>query len=403
MKYSKEEVMQYIAEEDVKFIRLAFCDVFGNQKNISIMPGELPRAFEYGIAFDASAVRGFGDESRSDLFLHPDPETLMWLPWRPEHGKVVRMFCDITYPDGRPFECDARALLKRAVSDAKGAGYEFFFGAEQEFYLFELDENNMPTKIPYDRAGYMDIAPDDRGENIRREVCLTLEQMGITPESSHHEEGPGQNEIDFRYDGALAAADNVMTFQNVVRIVARRNGLYADFSPKPLEDKPGNGFHINMSVSPDKASENLCRMIAGVLERVVPMSAFLCPTEDSYRRLGVMKAPRYVSWSGENRSQLVRIPAAVGEYRRAELRMADPGANPYIAFALAIWAGLEGLSEGLDLPKPANVNLFTADSDTLSGYKMLPASLSEAKRIAADDGFIKAHIPQAILDIYCNC
>ena len=402
MKYSKEEVMQYVAEEDVKFIRLAFCDVFGNQKNISVMPGELPRAFDSGIAFDASAVRGFGDESRSDLFLHPDPETLTWLPWRPEHGKVVRMFCDITYPDGRPFECDTRALLKRAVADAKDAGYEFFFGAEQEFYLFELDEKGESTKIPYDRAGYMDIAPDDRGENIRREVCLTLEQMGITPESSHHEEGPGQNEIDFKYADALTAADNVMTFRNVVRIVARRNGLFADFSAKPLADEPGNGFHINMSVSPDKSSENLCRMIAGVLDNVIPMSAFLCPTEDSYRRLGVMKAPRYVSWSGENRSQLVRIPAAVGEYRRAELRMADPAANPYIAFALAIRAGLDGLENELDLPKPANVNLFTADAETLSGYEKLPGSLAAAKRAAAGDGFIKANLPRAILDIYCN-
>ena len=402
MKYSKEEVMQYVAEEDVKFIRLAFCDAIGNQKNISIMPGELPRAFDTGIAFDASAVRGFGDESRSDLFLHPDPETLTWLPWRPEHGKVVRMFCDITYPDGRPFECDSRTLLKRAVADAESAGYKFSFGAEQEFYLFELDEAGAPTKTPYDRAGYMDIAPDDRGENIRREVCLTLEQMGITPESSHHEEGPGQNEIDFKYADALTAADNVMTLQNVVRIVARRNGLFADFSAKPLSDKPGNGFHINMSVSPDKASEKLCQMIAGVLDKVVQMSAFLCPTEDSYRRLGVMKAPRYVSWSSENRSQLVRIPAAVGEYRRAELRMADPSANPYIAFALAIWAGLDGLSNKLDLPNPANVNLFTADESTLKEYKRLPQSLEEAKRIAAADEFITAHIPETILDIYCK-
>ena len=402
MKYSKEEVMQYVAEEDVKFIRLAFCDVFGNQKNISIMPGELSRAFEYGIAFDASAVRGFGSVERSDLFLHPDPETLTWLPWRPEHGKVVMMFCSITYPDGRPFECDTRNLLMRAVADAKAAGYEFFFGAEQEFYLFELDDENKPTKTPYDRAGYMDIAPEDLGENIRREVCLTLEQMGINPESSHHEEGPGQNEIDFRYDYALTAADNVMTFQNVVRNVAKRNGLFADFSPKPLDNEPGNGFHINMSVSPDKASENLCHMIAGVLEHVIPMSAFLCRTEDSYSRLGVMKAPRYVSWSGENRSQLVRIPAAIGEYRRAELRMADPSANPYIAFALAIYAGLDGLRKKLDLPRPANVNLFTADADALSEYEKLPADLSEAKRIASDDEFIKAHIPQAILDIYCN-
>ncbi|MBR6917120.1 MAG: type I glutamate--ammonia ligase, partial [Clostridia bacterium] len=263
-------------------------------------------------------------------------------------------------------------------------------------------DKNDPTKIPYDKAGYMDIAPDDRGENIRREVCLTLEQMGIIPESSHHEEGPGQNEIDFRYADALAAADNVITFQNVVRIVARRNGLYADFSAKPLDGKPGNGFHINMSVSPDRASENLCRMIAGVLERVIPMSAFLCPTEASYRRLGVMKAPHYVSWSSENRSQLVRIPAALGEYRRAELRMADPCANPYLAFALAIWAGIEGLEKKLDLPSPANVNLFTADEATLSEYRSLPRDLAEAKKAALEDDFIKKYIPQKILDIYCK-
>ena len=402
MNYSKEEVMQYVREDDVKFIRLAFCDVFGKQKNISIMPDELPRAFEHGIAFDASAIAGFGDEAHSDLFLRPDPSTLTGLPWRPEHGKVVRMFCNITYPDGRPFECDTRALLSRTVADASAAGYKFFFGAEQEFYLFELDESGEPTRKPYDKAGYMDIAPDDRGENIRREICLTLEQMGITPESSHHEEGPGQNEIDFKYADALTAADNVITFQNVVRIVARRNGLFADFSPKPLEDAPGNGFHINMSVSPDKSSENLCRMIAGVLGRVVPICAFLCPTEDSYRRLGVMKAPGYVSWSSENRSQLVRIPAALGEYRRAELRMADPGANPYVAFTLAIRAGLEGIKNGLDLPSPANVNLFKADEATLSGYERLPRSLADAKRIAASDAFIKENLPEKILEIYCS-
>ena len=190
MKYSKEEVKQYVVEEDVKFIRLAFCDVFGRQKNISIMPDELDRAFTYGIAFDASAVAGFGDEAHSDLFLHPDPETLTWLPWRPEHGKVVRMFCSITYPDGKPFECDTRSLLKKAVSDAAEAGYTFYFGAEQEFYLFELDEKNKPTKTPYDRAGYMDIAPEDKGENVRREICLTLEQMGIRPKAPTTRKAP---------------------------------------------------------------------------------------------------------------------------------------------------------------------------------------------------------------------
>ena len=402
MKYSKEEVLQYVAEEDVKFIRLAFCDVFGKQKNISIMPEELPRAFEHGIAFDASAIAGFGDETHSDLFLHPEPETLTWLPWRPEHGKVVRMFCSIRYPDGRPFECDTRSLLKKAIGDAAAAGLTFYFGAEQEFYLFELDDKNMPTKIPYDNAGYMDIAPEDKGENVRREICLTLEQMGIRPESSHHEEGPGQNEIDFRYTEALAAADNVMTFQTVVKTVARRNGLYADFSPKPLENAPGNGFHINCSVKPDAASENLCRMIAGVLDKAVPSTLFFNPSADSYARLGRMKAPRYVSWSAENRSQLIRIPAATGEFRRAELRSPDPTANPYIAFALIIWAGILGVKERAELPKPLDINLYKADKELLSTLKKLPSSLEEAKVSASSDAFIKKYIPSEILGIYCK-
>lgn len=399
MNYSKEEVMQYVAEEDVKFIRLAFCDVFGNQKNISIMPEELRRAFEYGIAFDASAIAGFGDEAHSDLFLHPEPETLTPLPWRPEHGRVVRMLCNITYPDGTPFECDTRNLLKKAISDAKAAGYEFYFGAEQEFYLFELDENNEKTDRTYDNAGYMDIAPADRGENIRREICLTLEQMGIRPESSHHEEGPGQNEIDFRYSDALDAADNAQTFRTVVRTVARRNGLFADFSPKPLVDKPGNGFHVNVSVKPC-SSGDFSGMVAGILERTSEMTAFLNPTEDSYRRLGQQKAPGYVSWSCENRSQLVRIPAAVGEFRRAELRSPDPTSNPYLAFALMIYAGLDGIKNRTTLPEPADINLFKANGETLSKYKKLPDNIASARQAAKESEFIKSHVPAPILEIY---
>ena len=402
MKYSREEVMQYVQEEDVKFIRLAFCDVFGKQKNISILPEELPRAFEYGIAFDASAIAGFGDESKCDLLLHPEPETLMLLPWRPEHGKVVRMFTYITYPDGSLFECDTRSLLKKAIEDAKKAGYSFSFGAEQEFYLFHLDENGKPTKLPYDNAGYMDIAPEDRGENIRREICLTLEQMAIRPESSHHEEGPGQNEIDFRYSDPLTAADNAMTFQTTVKTIAYRNGLWADFSAKPLDDAPGNGFHINMSVKPGEPSENLFYMIAGVLDKVEDMTAFLNPTDNSYRRFGQSKAPGYISWSEENRSQLVRIPAAVGKYRRAELRSPDPTANPYLAFALMIYAGLYGLQNQLDMPNAANINLYKADSETLTNLKKLPKDLATACKIASESEFIKTHIPDAILDIYCN-
>lgn len=403
MKYSNQEVMQYIHEEDVKFIRLAFCDVFGKQKNISIMPEELPRAFEYGIAIDASAIEGFGDETHSDLLLHPDADTLMPLPWRPEHGSVVRMFCTISYPDGKAFECDSRSILKQAVYDAQQAGYQFFFGSEQEFYLFNLDDNGNPTKEPYDCAGYMDIAPDDKGENIRREVCLTLEQMGIQPESSHHEEGPGQNEIDFRYSTPLNAADNAMTFQTVVKTVARHNGLYADFSPKPLKNKPGNGFHINMSVkASDDNSDNMPFIIAGILEKISDMTVFLNPLENSYKRFGHNKAPRYISWSGQNRSQLVRVPAALGEYKRAELRSPDPSANPYLAFALLIYAGLYGIQNKLELQKPADINLYTADSDTLSQFKQLPVNLKSACDAAAGSQFIKEHIPEAILNIYCS-
>ena len=402
MKYSKQEVMQYVQEEDVKFIRLAFCDVFGKQKNISIMPEELPRAFEYGIAIDASAIEGFGDETHSDLLLHPDADTLMPLPWRPEHGRVVRMFCTISYPDGRTFECDSRSILKQAVQDAEKAGFQFFFGAEQEFYLFNLDDNGNPTKEPYDNAGYMDIAPEDKGENIRREVCLTLEQMGIRPESSHHEEGPGQNEIDFRYSSPLAAADNAMTFQTVVKTVAHRNGLYADFSPKPLEDKPGNGFHINMSVKSSDNADNMNFMIAGILAKVAEMTIFLNPLESSYQRFGNNKAPRYISWSSENRSQLVRVPAAVGEYKRAELRSPDPAANTYLAFALMIYASLYGIQNKLELQDPADINLYKADADTLAKFEQLPENLKSACSLANNSDFIKEHIPGAILEIYCN-
>lgn len=402
MKYSKQEVMQYVQEEDVKFIRLAFCDVFGKQKNISIMPEELPRAFEYGIAIDASAIEGFGDETHSDLLLHPEADTLMPLPWRPEHGRVVRMFCNITYPDGRVFECDSRSILKQAVQDAEKAGYQFFFGAEQEFYLFTLDDNGLPTKKPYDNAGYMDIAPEDRGENIRREVCLTLEQMGIRPESSHHEEGPGQNEIDFRYSSPLIAADNATTFQNVVRTVAHRNGLYADFSPKPLSNKPGNGFHINISVKSSGNEDCMNYMIAGILAKISDMTAFLNPLESSYHRFGNHKAPKYISWSGENRSQLIRVPAAVGEYKRAELRSPDPAANSYLAFALMIYAGLYGIQNKLELHASCDINLYKADTDTLANYEQLPEDLKSACAIARCSDFIKKHIPDAILEIYCN-
>ncbi|MGM9975059.1 MAG: glutamine synthetase family protein [Clostridiaceae bacterium] len=401
MSYSAGEIIQYIEEEDVKFIRLAFCDVYGKQKNISIMQSEIDRAFEHGVAIDASAIFGFGEEVHSDLFLHPDPSTITVLPWRPEHGKVVRMFCDITYPDGRPFEKDTRRILKKAISTASEAGYSFFFGSEMEFYLFKTDDNGNPTKEPHDEAGYMDIAPEDKGENVRREICLTLEKMGIHPESSHHEEGPGQNEIDFRYSDPLTAADNAVTFCSVVRTIATLNGLYADFSPKPFKDKPGSGFHINVSVQGGEEAELLSYVISGILEKIIDMSIFLNPRESSYERFGSSKAPIYVTWSPENRSSLIRVPSALGEYKRVELRSPDPLANPYLAFALIIYAGLYGIQNKITLPKPVDINLFEAPSEALVKYNKLPENLSKAKKAARNSEFISKFLPLSLIDTYC--
>ena len=400
MVYEKEEILQYIIEEDVKFIRMTFCDVMGRLKNVSIMPDELDRAFDYGIAIDASAVAGFGGEVYSDLVLRPDASTLCILPWRPEHGRVVRMFCSVHYPDGRPFEADTRAILARAVEDARKEGYTFFFGPEMEFYLFRLDESGVPTKTPYDHAGYMDVAPEDKGENVRREACLTLEQMGIRPESSHHEEGPGQNEIDFRYADPITAADNAVTFKSVVATVAAGNGLCADFSPKPLPDAPGSGMHINLSVKSADGTDVMPQVMAGILAHAYELSVFLNPLESSYRRFGCRKAPRHISWSSENRSQLIRIPAASGEYRRAELRSPDPSCNPYLAFALLIYAGLDGIRCRLPLPAPADVNLFTAPESVTSQYRTLPANLDEAKQAARSSEFAAGQLPKRLLDYY---
>ncbi len=398
--YSESEVIEFVKEEDVKFIKLAFCDVFGKQKNVSITDNELERAFKTGVAIDASAIKGFGDEAKSDLFLHPDPSTLSILPWRPEHGRVVRMFCDITYPDGTPFECDSRLILKKAVKAAEKKGLTFSFGSELEFYLFKLDENGNKTEELYDNAGYMDVAPEDKGENIRREICLTLEQMGIYPESSHHEEGAGQNEIDFKYSDALSAADNAITFRQVVSAVAYRNGLYADFSPKPVDNAPGNGFHINFSAKSKSGIDVMQNSIAGVLSRIEDCTVFMNNSENSYKRFGVNKAPKFIAWSKENRSELIRIPAAEGDYKRAELRSPDPLANPYLAFALIIYSAIEGINGNEKLSAPADFNMYKADEETLKNYKTLPETLIKAKQKAAASEFIKTHLPKAIISAY---
>ena len=394
MLYTEEDVISYVEQEDVKFIRLAFCDVAGKQKNIAIMPQELRRAFSQGISFDASAVTGFGGVEESDLFLFPIPSTLTDLPWRPSRGKVVRMFCHICYPDGRPFPMDCRLLLENAVREAKQAGLAVQIGAEFEFYLFKTDADGNPTSQPFDHATYMDVAPEDKGENVRREIVLTLESMGISPESSHHEEGPGQNEIDFRYSDAMTAADNALLFTSVVKAVAVSNGLYADFSPKPIPEAAGNGLHINISVRHDNGEHVSQYFMAGVLAHIREMTAYLNPTDASYRRLGERKAPRFVTWSPGNRSQLIRIPAAQGEYKRMELRSPDPMVNPHLAYALVIYAGLDGVKRKLLPPEPLNVNLYTADRSVTAGLETLPGSLKEAKDIASESEFIRSVLPE---------
>lgn len=402
MKYTAQEVMEYVRQADVKFIRLAFCDAYGRQKNIAVMPSELERAFGDGIAFDASAVAGFGGAVRSDLFLHPDAGTLVGLPWRPETGRVVRMFCDVTHPDGTPSAGDTRALLKRTAAKAEARGLSFAFGPEMEFYLFKNGPDGERTDTPCDSAGYMDIAPDDKGENIRREVCLMLEQMGIRPESSHHEEGPGQNEIDFRYSDPVTAADNAVTFRSVVKTVAAGYGLTADFTPKPLSARPGSGMHVNFSVKSSDGADRMPQVIAGVMDKVADMTVFLNPTDGSYLRLGGDKAPGYITWSSENRSQLIRIPAASGEFRRAELRSPDPGANPYIAFTLMISAGMYGVDKLLALPPSTDVNLYAADEGALAQLRRLPAARREAQSLARSSEFIKNTLPAELLELYCG-
>lgn len=384
MFYTESEVLDFVKEEDVKFVRLVFFDSTGKQRNISIMASQLEKAFSDGISFDASAITGFENPNKSDLFLHPDSSTLSILPWRPNTGKVVRMFCNIKHPDGTPYKKDYRNMLKKAILKAKNEfNLELTFGSEIEFYLFNLDENGEPTKIPFDKGGYMCIAPEDKGENIRRSICFTLEQMGIIPVSSHHEEGPGQNEIDFKYSDALSAADDTETFKWIVRTRAAENGLYADFSPKPLKTEAGSGMHINISCSD---SQKMPFILGGILKHAEELTYFLNPIENSYERLGEHKAPKYISWGNENRSTFIRIPATKNE-KRLEIRSSDPECNPYLAFTLLIYAALDGIKNKIEPPKPTTENLFISEME--QSLKLLPSSLQEAKKIAEESPFIQ--------------
>ena len=396
--YTREDVLTFVEEEDVKFIRLAFVDLFGKQKNIAIMPGELKRAFEEGIPFASSNIDGFKDYVLSNLYLHPDPSTLSILPWRPSNGRVVRMFCNVTYPDGTPFEGDSRSILQAAIEYASKNGVNCTFGNESEFYLFKTDDEGRPTKEPFDEAGYLDIAPEDKGENVRREICFTLSDMGIVPESSHHEAGPGQNEVDFRYSDPLTAAEDALTLRAVIKTIAMRNGLYADFSPKPLEEHSGNGMHINSRVHAMDGEDKLRAFMAGILRHIEEITFFLNPTEESYRRFGEKKAPVYISWSSESRNQLIMIPECSQERRHLKLRSPDSGSNPYIAYALLIYAGLDGVLNEMDPGEPTNLDL--ADSSSHTGLKKLPLSLDAARDKALNSTFVRGILGDEYLKLF---
>ena len=394
MIYSENEILQYIEENDVKFVKLTFCDLHGRLKNISILSSELAVTFDNGVRIAAKKISGFEAANGRDIFLFPDAKTMTVLPWRPQQGRVIRMFCYIRYADGTPFEGDGRYFLKKAMRSAVSAGYCFRFGTSCEFTLFRNDENGRPTKMPHDNAGYCDTAPDDKGENIRRDVCLTMEQMGIHPVSSRHESGCGQHEIDFNASSALKAADTFLSFKSAVKSVAETHGVHASFMPKPLRSDCGNGMHISFNIFPDSdfleeraanTGDELKSAAAGIMKHIRDFTLFTNSNVNSYERLGEFTAPRDILWASAEGSQLIRM-APDSEDTSVELRAADCVCNPYFTFGLMIYAALAGISEKAQLP-----------SENESRGR-LPVSLEEAADCAESSDFIRKHIPENILE-----
>lgn len=392
MIYSENEILQYVEENDVKFVKLTFCDINGKLKNISILSSELAVTFERGVRITAKKITGFEAAQGKDLFLFPDAGTMTLLPWRPQQGRVIRMFCYIRYADGTPFEGDGRYFLKKAMKDAVSKGYCFRFGTSCEFTLFRTSESGKPLKKPHDYAGYCDIAPDDKGENIRRDVCLTMEQMGIHPVSSRHESGHGQHEIDFNAASALKAADTFLSFKSAVKSVAEIHGVHASFMPKPLANDCGNGMHISFSIFRDNdlfeentdGGDVIKSACAGLMKYIREFTVMTNSTVNSYKRLGEFSAPRNIVWSAGECSQLLRIPDDKIE-AFVTLRAADCACNPYYVFGLIIYSALEGIEGSFVLP-PEN-----------SGTELLPQDLSEAVEIAEGSHFLKKYIPEIIL------
>ena len=401
---TREQIMQLIEDEDVEFIRLQFTDMFGNLKNIAITPGQLEKIQDCKYPFESSAVFDDLYDPEENLFLVPDLDSFTILPWRPQQGKVAKFICDVIKQDGTPYTLSPRTILKNVLEDAKKEGYTFVVDPECEFFLFHTDDNGTPTTITHEKAGYLDVGPLDLGENARREMVLTLEDMGFEIESSHHEAAPAQHEIDFRYDEALTTADNIMTFKLVVKTIAKRHGLHATFMPKPKFGINGSGMHLNMSISRDGinvfqdasdeyglSKEAYC-FIGGIMKHMKALTFITNPSVNSYKRLiPGFEAPVYIAWSAKNRTPLIRIPGTRGEYTRVELRNPDPSANPYLALAVCLAAGLDGIKEGTMPPKAVNRNVYemTDEERKIFGIEKLPGSLREAAKEFQKDTFIQ--------------
>ncbi|MCM1136257.1 MAG: type I glutamate--ammonia ligase [Clostridium sp.] len=413
--YSKEDVMELVGNEDVEFIRLQFTDMFGSLKNMAITASQLEKALDNKCMFDGSSIEGFVRIEESDMYLYPDLSTLEILPWRPQQGKVARLICDVYRPSGEPFECDPRHILKRAEKEAEKMGYKFEVGPECEFFLFHTDENGLPTTLTHEQAGYFDLGPLDLGENARRDMVLTLEDMGFVIEASHHEVAPAQHEIDFKYDEALATADNIMTFKLAVKTIAKRHGLHATFMPKPKFGVNGSGMHINMSLSKDGKnvfddpagelglSREAYYFIGGIIKHMKGMAAVTNPLVNSYKRLVPgYEAPVYIAWSATNRSPLIRIPASRGEGTRIELRCPDPSANPYLALAVCLRAGLDGIANKTEPPASVDCNIFALSDEEKKalGIEAIPGTLIEAVNELEKDGFIREVLGEKAAEKY---
>ncbi len=414
-RYSKEDIVRMVREDDVEFIRMQFTDIFGQLKNVAITASQIEKAVNNQVMIDGSSIEGFVRIHESDQYLRPDPDTFSILPWRPQQGKVARLICDVYNPDGTPFAGDPRGVLKRALKKAESMGYSFNVGPEMEFFLFQTDDQGRPTTATGDEAGYFDLGPLDHGESTRREICLALEQMGFEIEASHHEVAAGQHEIDFRYADALTAADNIMTFKLAVKTLAQKNGLHATFMPKPVFGINGSGMHTNMSLFRDgqnafadpKDSRGLSReayaFIAGLLAHARGMAAVTNPLVNSYKRLVPgYEAPCYVAWSAGNRSALIRIPASRGMGTRVELRCPDPACNPYLNMAVCLAAGLDGIERGLTPPDEITENIFAMGPEARSarGIDSLPGTLSEAIDCLQADPVIASTLGEHVMGQY---